>query len=134
MAPQSAAVSAGDDATATNYNSLRNDTLLGLKVVTAVTDAATMTIDLSLGNIFSLGPITTDRTIAVSDETTDQFFLVYLTQDGTGSHTVTWFSTITWLGTGGAEPVPSTAGNAVDIFLIRVTGSSTYHGWIVSQG
>lgn len=134
MAPQSSAVVSGQDGTASQYNALRNDVLLGLKTVTTVADAATMTIDLSLGNIFELGPLTANRTIALSNETTNQFFLLYLIQDGTSGRTVTWFSTITWRGTGGLAPILSTSANAVDVFLIRRTGSGTYDGWIVSQG
>lgn len=134
MAPQSSAVVSGQDGTASQYNALRNDVLLGLKVVTAVADASTMTINLSLGNVFELGPITATRTIAISNETTNQYFKVYITQDGTGGRTVNWFSTITWLGTAGSTPVLSSAINAVDVFLFRVTGSGTYHGWIISQG
>ncbi len=50
-----------------------------------------------------------------------------LRQDGTGSRTVTWPASVTWLS--GAVPVLHTAANAVDtVILYTVNGGTTWYG------
>ena len=70
-------------------------------------------------------------TIALSNDTNNQIFYVTITQDGTGSRTVTWFSTIKWAG--GTTPTLTTTGNKRDAFIFVRTGSGTYDGFIVGQ-
>ena len=91
---------------------------------------ATATLDLSLGgdHRIQLPSSGTDNTIALSNETIGQRFIVSVTQH-TVARTVTWFSTIRW--TDGAEPILSSGGNKRDTFGFIVTGSGTYDGFIL---
>lgn len=70
-------------------------------------------------------------TIALSNITTGQCILVGITQDGTGSRTVTWFSTIKRAG--GTTPTLTTTASKRDVFGFICTGSGTYDGFIIWQ-
>lgn len=91
----------------------------------------TATLDLSLADqhyvTFPAGNIT----IALSNDTNNQIFLVSLTQDSGGNRTVTWFTTIKWAG--GATPTLTTTANKRDTFGFIRTGSGTYDGFIIGQ-
>jgi len=93
--------------------------------------SGTATLDLSKGNIHKITMPAGNITIAVSNETVGQCFLVEITQDATGSRTVTWFSTIKWAG--GSAPTLTTTGNKRDVYGFRVTGTDTYDGFIVGE-
>jgi hypothetical protein len=95
-------------------------------------DGATVTFDLSAGNkqVVTLGG---NRTLALSNVLSGHTFILKLIQDGTGSRTVTWFSTVNWRGTGGSAPTLSTAVSAVDVLGFIQTAANTYDGFIVSQ-
>lgn len=92
---------------------------------------ATATLDLSLANqhyvTFPAGNIT----LALSNDTNNQVFLISLTQDSGGSRTVTWFTTIRWAG--GSTPTLTTTANKRDTFGFIRTGSGTYDGFVVGQ-
>ena len=60
-----------------------------------------------------------------------QFFFVRILQDGTGSRTVTWFSTITWAGA--AAPTLTTTGSRADLFAFFTKTSTTFDGFIVGS-
>jgi hypothetical protein len=94
------------------------------------TSGGTATLDLSLGNIHHV-VLSGNATIAVSNPTTSQCFIVRILQDGSGSRTVTWFTTIKW--PGGSAPTLSTGANKADTFGFEVTGSNTYDGFIVGM-
>ncbi len=134
--PDSSAVTAGTNATATQYNNLRTDLLNGKRLSASETDQATITInwnDLTKGLIrkITLGG---NRTLVFSNPTLDQTVLIRLQQDGTGSRTVTWPSNITW--PGGSAPTLSTGANKVDIFALTCTnaGTPTFDAAIVTMG
>lgn len=93
--------------------------------------AATATLDVSQASIHKITMPAGNITIAVSNETNGQCFIVEITQDATGSRTVTWFSTIKWAG--GSAPTLTTTANKRDTFGFRVTGTDTYDGFIVGQ-
>jgi len=93
--------------------------------------AATATLDVSNSNIHSITMPAGNITIAVSNETVGQCFLVEITQDGIGSRTVTWFTTIKWAG--GSAPTLTTTASKRDVFGFRVTGVDTYDGYVVGQ-
>lgn len=95
-----------------------------------LTDGATVTIDLSKRGIHSV-TLGGNRTLEVSGETAGQVFILRLIQDGTGSRTVTWFSTINWAG--GSEPTLTTTASAWDVFGFITTATDTYDGFIVGQ-
>lgn len=130
MAPQSSEVTAGTNATADQYNNLRDDVLKGLKINTTVADSGTIDFDLSSGNVFTT-TLGGNRTLTVSNATADQFFVVRLVQDATGSRTVTWFSTIKW--PGGVTPTLTTTPTKTDVFGFHVTGAGTYDGFVIDQ-
>jgi len=104
-----------------------------VQTVTAYTpDAAgTATLDLTTGNIHSITMPAGNITIAISNETAGQCFIIEITQDSVGSRTVTWFSTIRWFDT---APTLTTTASKRDTFGFRVTGTDTYDGYIIGQG
>lgn len=113
----------------TNTQTLTNKTIVQKVVAYTPGAAATVTLDVATGGIHSITMPAGNITIAVSNEAVGQCFLVEITQDGTGSRTVTWFSTIKWAG--GSAPTLTTTANKRDVFGFRVTGTDTYDGFVV---
>lgn len=101
-------------------------------VVHTPAGAATATLNLTAGKIHDITMPAGNITIAVSNEVNGQIFSTRVLQDGTGSRTVTWFSTIKWAD--GAAPTLTTDANKADTFIFRVTGTDTYDGFVVGQG
>ncbi|MAH45216.1 hypothetical protein CMI37_05270 [Candidatus Pacearchaeota archaeon] len=93
--------------------------------------AATATLDVSLGNNHEISMPAGNITIAISNETNGQFFIISILQDGGGSRTVTWFTTIKWAG--GSAPTLTTTGGKRDLFGFKCTGTDTYDGFIIGQ-
>lgn len=91
----------------------------------------TATLDCSLSNIHKITMPAGNITIALSNITTGQIIKVDITQDGVGSRTVTWFTTIRW--SGGVEPVLTTTASKRDSIGIECTGSNTYDGYVIGQ-
>ena len=96
------------------------------------TDGATVTFDLGNGGYrkhkVTLGGA---RTLAISNGIVGQVFIIDLIQDGTGSRTVTWFSTIKWAG--GTVPTLTTTANKIDSFGFIVTSAGNYQGYVIGQ-
>lgn len=92
---------------------------------------ATATLDLSLANQNYITMPAGNITIALSNDTNNQVFLVSITQDAIGSRTVTWFSTIRWAT--GTVPTLTTTANKRDVFGFIRTGTGTYDGFIIGQ-
>ena len=93
--------------------------------VTALTSAATVTIDFSVGNHFSC---TMGHNITFDNPTTEsvgQSGTITLTQDGTGSRTGAWGTQFLWAG--GTAPTLSTAANAVDRIDYVVVAADKIH-------
>ena len=105
-------------------------TLTSQRTITTASDGATVTFVLTSGNIHQV-TLGGNRTLALSGAATGQSFIVRLIQDGTGSRTVTWWSTIKWAG--GTAPVLTTTASSVDVFGFICTGTGTYDGYVVSQ-
>ena len=129
----SSTVTAGTNGTATQYNNLRKDLLLGQHVKSTDTDAATITFDFSdvtKGNWrdVTLGD---NRTLALSNVSVGQRFVISLTQDGSGNHTVTWFTTIKW--PANVAPTLTTTASKTDTFGFRCTSAGNYEGYIIGQ-
>jgi len=93
--------------------------------------AATATLDLSLGNNHEITMPAGNITIAISNETNGEYFTIDITQDGVGSRTVTWFTTIRWFPT---APTLTTTASKRDSFGFKCTGVDTYDGFIIGQG
>jgi hypothetical protein len=90
--------------------------------------AGTATLDLSLSNQHDITMPAGNITIALSNPTNNQMFAVTITQDATGSRTVTWFTTIRWAG--GSAPTLTTTASKRDAFLFKRTGANTYDGFV----
>lgn len=94
--------------------------------------AGTATLDLSKGNVHHITMPAGNITIAISNSTAGQCIILRILQDGTGSRTVTWFTTIKWAG--GSTPTLTTAASKADTFGFEVTtAGSAYDGFIVGQ-
>ena len=113
------------------------DTVTGAKTfaktvqtITTATDGATVTFDLSKGNIHEV-TLGGNRTLALSNVSVGQCFIIRLIQDGTGSRTATWFSTIRWFP---SAPTLTTTASKIDALGFICTGTNTYDGFIVGQG
>lgn len=89
----------------------------------ALTDAATVAVDASLSNVFTL-TIGGNRTLGQPTNPKDgQGITIFITQDGTGSRTLAYHAD--WLFPGGTEPTLSTAAAAVDVFSAVYNGATT---------
>jgi len=101
-----------------------------IQTIVTESDGATVTFDLDDGNIQQV-TLTDNRTLAISNEDAGQVFIIKLIQDGGGTNTVTWFSTIKW--PGGVTPTLTSTGSKADVFGFITTGADTYDGFIVGQ-
>lgn len=107
----------------------RNDFLrAGLDTVA---DGATVTFDLSQPEKLYTVTLGGNRTLAVSNTAVGDRFAVRLLQDGTGSRTVTWWSTITW--PGGSAPTLTTTASKADWFEFVCTAADTYECILQTQ-
>jgi hypothetical protein len=130
MAMNSSDATAGTDARATEYNNLRKDHRNSIIDAQALTDSATINIDLSLGTYFTV-TLGGNRTFTISNATVGQRFSIRILQDGTGGRTVTWFSTIKWAN--GLVPTLITTAAKADWFGFIVTSAANYDGVIIGQ-
>jgi len=79
----------------------------------ALTDAATIAVDASLSNVFTV-TLAGNRTLGQPTNPKDgQSITIKITQDATGSRTLAYHAD--WLFAGGVDPTLSTAANAVDV-------------------
>lgn len=116
----------GADNAFTAKNTFKNT----VQTLVTATDGSTVTFDLSSGNIQSV-TLGGNRTLALSNGTVGQCFILRLIQDGTGSRTVTWFSTIKW--PGGSAPTLTTTASKIDVFGFITTSSGNYDAFIIGQ-
>jgi len=116
-------LAAGDDGTATWGNKVYNDigSIVNYRLVTTDTYGSTTTFDMNTSGIH-LVTLTGNPTLDVTNVTDGQTFVIILKQDGTGSHTVTWWTGILW--PSGTAPTLTTTGNKYDIFAFIKIGSS----------
>ncbi len=92
--------------------------------------SSAVTFDLSTVNKHMV-TLTGTVTISLTGGTVGQVFLVRLIQDGTGSRTVTWFTTIKW--PANTSPTLTTTANKIDVFGFLCTSSGNYDGFIIGQ-
>jgi hypothetical protein len=89
----------------------------------ALTDAATIAVDLSLGNNFSV-TLAGNRTLGdPTNATAGQSGVIVITQDGTGSRTLAYAGT-KWKFAGGTAPTLTTTASAVDVLAYYVESAS----------
>jgi hypothetical protein len=91
--------------------------------IQALTDAATITWDVASGNVGTV-TIAGNRVMAAPTNLIVGAMVLKVTQDGTGSRTLTWNSAFKW--SAGTAPVLSTAANAVDIVSFVCDGTNIY--------
>lgn len=70
-------------------------------------------------------------TLAISNATVGDRFILSITQDAVGSRLVNWFSTIRWAY--GVTPTLTTTASKEDTFGFVVTGSNLFDGYVVGQ-
>ena len=93
--------------------------------ITALSDGATITIDMADSNNFSV-TLGGNRTFAnPSNDTAGQCGSIFITQDGTGSRTASWGSD--WDFAGGTAPTLTTTAAAVDRVDYVILDSSNIH-------
>lgn len=97
--------------------------------ITTDSDGATITFDLST-NLHQV-TLAGNRTLALTNETVGQTFIIRLIQDATGSRTVTWFTTIKWQD--GTAPTLTTTAAKTDVFGFICTSAGNYDGYIIGQ-
>ena len=85
------------------------------------TDASTVTFDLNDSNTHRV-TLGGNRTLAITNVSYGQKFTTRLTQDATGSRTVTWFKDIHWAG--GTAPTLTTTAHKTDLFGFMCTAAS----------
>ena len=89
--------------------------------------AGTTTLDLSLGDIFRVTMPATTQTLAISNASVGQEFVVEIVNTASQG-ALTWFSTITWARDGLAPPLTGTA-TKIDTYRFRVTSAGNYLGY-----
>ena len=89
-----------------------------------------ITFDLNTSNSFQV-VLGGTPSLTISNESPGQRFLVRFVQDGTGSRTVNWFSTIKWAG--GSAPTLTTTADKADVFEFLCTATDAYDGFVVGQ-
>ena len=98
--------------------------------ITTDTDGSTVTFNLAAANWHQV-TLGGNRTLALSNPTVGQQFTLILIQDGTGSRTVTWFTTIKW--PSATPPTLTTAAGGIDVFTFKCVGTNSYYGFIAGQ-
>jgi hypothetical protein len=94
---------------------IANGGAMTLPITPTFNAGGTTTVDCSRSNVHIILMSGGNTTLAVSNPTNGQTINVRITQDGTGSRTITWPAAFKW--PGGTVPVLSTAINAVDLLV-----------------
>lgn len=99
--------------------------------ITALTDGATITPDFSAANNFSV-TLGGNRTLAnPSNQTAGQSGAIVITQDGTGSRTLSFGSN--WKFPNGTAPTLTTTANKVDVLVYYVESASRISAQLLSN-
>ena len=119
-------------ATTTNNITVGTTTTSGvLTPLVSGSGAASVTFDLSTASTFTY-TIDETTTLALSNVTAGQKFMVRIKQDTTGSRGVNWFSTVYWA-EGGTAPTLTASGLYSDVFGFLCTTSGYYDGFVIGQ-
>lgn len=70
-------------------------------------------------------------TLTLSNPTVGQQFTLVVIQGGSGSYTISWFSTIKWAG--GAAPTLTTAVGGIDVLTFKCMSAGQYYGFVAGQ-
>jgi hypothetical protein len=118
-------LAAGNITASSNVIAFGNFTVGGSAVggITVLTDGATITPDFYVRNNFSV-TLAGNRTLAnPSNPTAGQSGIIYVTQDGTGSRTLSYGSY--WKFPAGTAPTLTTTANAVDALVYTVRSATS---------
>lgn len=124
----------GDVASAANIRANTADKVIdtdgawGSVEPVALTDAATVAVDMSAGINFTLA-IGGNRTLGQPTNQKKQSGWIKITQDATGSRTLAYHSS--WKFAGGSDPTLSTAANAMDVLFYTVLDTDVIVGTLV---
>jgi hypothetical protein len=103
----------------------------GVENVSTISSTTTSTLlDLANGNVFNV-TLTSATTFSFTGATSGKAcsFGLYLSQDATGSRTVTW-PTVKWAG--GTAPTLTTTASATDVLVFEsLDGGTTWYGSLV---
>jgi hypothetical protein len=102
----------------------------GKQEVYEASGSGSITLDFGSYNVFKI-TLTGNATLSFTNAEVGQFRKIDLIQDGTGSRNVTWPTGIRW--PDGVTPVLTPTANKTDSFVIEVTGTNQYNGYIVGQ-
>lgn len=116
----------------TDAQQISNKTTIPSYITLAPSIAGTATLDLSTYNWFTITMPAGAVTLAISNATVGQPFVIEILQDGVGSRTVTWFTTIKWAN--GTTPVLTTTASKKDTFQFKVASAGNYEGYPVGYG
>lgn len=92
------------------------------------TDGSTVTFNFSTGELYHGVTLAGNRTFAFTNPTVPCLVAVDVTQDSTGSRTVTWDSDVVWAG--GSAPTLTTTMAKVDRVIFWFDGTS-YHDLVI---
>jgi hypothetical protein len=106
--------------------------MIAKTTVTAYTPAGagTTTLDLSLGNTFRVTMPATTQTLAISNATVGQYFVVEIV-NVTDQGALTWFSSIKWAE--GVAMALTDVNTKIDVAGFRVVSAGNYLGFIAGQ-
>ena len=101
----------------------------------ALTSGTSVTLDISLGSVFTITLAHNISTFTWSNPATSgdvSAFVLKVTQDGTGNRTIAFPAAVDFAG--GTAPTLSTGANDVDVFVFfTVNGGTTYYGFTAGQ-
>ena len=101
----------------------------GIVPVTSLTDAASIAIDMGLGNNFAI-TLAGNRTLAApTNVTPGQTGYIYVVQDGTGSRTLAFNNAYIFIS--GTAPTMSTAANAIDLLVYNAKTTTAITALVV---
>lgn len=100
------------------------------QAVNSISGSGAKTLDCSENNVHEV-TMTGDVTLSLSNISVGQFIQIDIIQDGTGSHTPTWFSTIKWAD--GVAPVITPTALKRDSFVFKCVSAGNYIGYVAAQ-
>jgi len=90
----------------------------------ALTDAATIAWDTTLGQVATFNFVSSNRTMGAPTSMANGAFYALCVIQNAGNNTLTWNAVFKWIG--GTAPTLSTAAGARDYFVFRSDGVSMY--------
>ena len=97
-----------------------------------VTFSATPAFNLDTASTFSTTMTANITSMSVSNSVAGMKFIIRLVQDGTGSRTAAWFTTVKWA-EGGTAPTLTTTAGKTDVFGFLCTSVGNFEGFVIGQ-